>query len=36
MKIENDNFSHKITEVIIKFINNSYKYLEELSKLSHI
>ena len=36
MKIENNNFCHKIAEVIIKFINNSYKYLEELSKLSNI
>ena len=33
MKIENNNFCHKIVEVIMKFINNSYKYLEELSKL---
>ena len=36
MKIENINYSHQISETVQKFINNSYKYIDEIAKLSNI
>ena len=36
MKIENINYSHQISETVQKFINNSYKYIDEIAKLTNI